>query len=220
MSVTIIIPAYNEEKTITQIIEKSKKYGDVIVVDDASIDKTYELAKKSGVNVITNKINRGLGYSIRKGIKQALKTKTEIIITIDADGQHNSEDIPLFIEKIKQGYEFVLGQRDLSKYPFIKKIGNFFLDITTNFISGTKLKDTQSGFRAFDRKSLEKFHLKLNRYEIAAEIIFEVGKFNLKTYNIKIDSPIYVKGVGITDGIKSFLFILEKYKNNIKNKFS
>ena len=210
MNVVIVMPAHNEEKTLGATVSKCKKYGTIIVINDASADKTAEAAKKSGAVVITHKINRGLGGALRTGFAAALKTGADVIITIDADGQHLPEEIPLFLKKIEEGYDFVLGARDLSKYPFVKKFGNFFLNGMTNMVSGTHLKDTESGFRAFTRAALTKLDLKAERYEIAAEIVKEVGRNKLKSTNVPITIPIYVKGVGVTDGIKNFLYILRK----------
>lgn len=208
--VAIVMPAYNEEKTVGNAVKKCKKYGAVIVVDDASKDRTAEIAKKAGAFVITHKINRGLGAALRTGFGYALKTDADIILTIDADGQHLPEEIPKFVKKIDEGYDFVLGARDLGRYPLIKKAGNFFLNAATNFVSGTRLKDTESGYRAFRKSALEKLSLKAERYEIAAEIVREIGRNRLKAANVKVKSPVYVKGVSVTDGIKNFLYILRK----------
>ncbi|MBI4170644.1 MAG: glycosyltransferase family 2 protein, partial [Candidatus Aenigmarchaeota archaeon] len=112
MKVAIVMPAYNEEKTIGSAVKGCKRYGTVIVINDASKDKTAEVAKNAGATVITHKINRGLGGALRTGFDAALKTGADVIITIDADGQHLPEEIPKFINKIKEGYDFVLGARD------------------------------------------------------------------------------------------------------------
>lgn len=206
----IIIPAYNEEKTIGDIIKKSKKYGKVIVINDASTDRTASIAQNAGAIVISHKKNSGLGSALRTGFERALKMNVDVIITLDADGQHDPDDIKKFIEKINEGYDFVLGERNLRNYPFTKKFGNFFLNIATNFISGTNLKDTESGFRAFKKNALKKLCLKAERYEIAVEIIFEVGRNKLKATNVPIKSPTYVKGVGVIDGIRNFLFLMHR----------
>ncbi|MCX6815927.1 MAG: glycosyltransferase family 2 protein [Candidatus Aenigmarchaeota archaeon] len=210
MKTAIVIPAYNEEKTISAVVKKAKKFGSVIVVNDASRDKTAVFARTAGAFVINHKVNRGLGGSLRTGFDAAIKKGFDIVITLDADGQHNPEDIPKFIEKIDNNYDFVLGKRDLSKYPFVKKIGNFFLNLLTNFVTGTTLSDTESGFRAFKASSLKKLKLKSERYEIAAEIIREVGRNKLRCANVSVSSPVYRAGVGVIDGVKNFLYILKR----------
>lgn len=210
-----IIPAYNERKTIEYIVRETKKYVDeVVVVDDGSSDGTGEIAKTAGAKVIKHIKNLGLGKSLIDGFHYALKKNFDIIITLDADGQHSPRDIPKFIKAINEGYDFVLGERNLSRYPLIKKIGNLFLNFMTNIISGTILKDTESGFRAYKRDALKKImkYIKADRYEIACEIIFAVGYYNLKYKNVPIISNVYVKGVTVRDGIKIFLYMLRRRK--------
>ncbi|MBI2579415.1 MAG: glycosyltransferase family 2 protein [Candidatus Aenigmarchaeota archaeon] len=191
-------------------VSGAKKYGKVIVVDDRSSDSTAEKARKAGAVVVSHKLNRGLGAALRTGFGKALSMKPDIVITMDADGQHVPEDIPKFVSRINEGCDFVLGQRSLSRYPFVKKFGNFFLNAATNFISGTNLKDTESGFRAFRAPALKKLYLKSERYEIAVEIIFEVGRNRLRACNIPISSPVYVRGVGVMDGVRNFLFLMHR----------
>lgn len=214
--VIIVMPTHNEEQTVGAVIDKAKKYGTIIVVNDASTDNTEKEAKKHGAVVITHKVNRGLGGALKTGFAEALKRKADVIITLDADGQHEPEEIPKFLEAIKS-YDFVLGARSLNKYPFKKRFGNFFLNVATNLISGTYLKDTESGFRAFRREALEKLYLKSERYQIAIEIVFEIGRNNLSYTNVPINVPIYVKGVGVIDGIKNFGFLLYRRKRNFKD---
>lgn len=216
--IVAVMPAYNEENTIVRAVQETKKHVDkVIVVDDFSSDNTAKLARQAGAFVIRHDANHGLGASLRTGFAKALEMKADIIITIDADGQHEPKDITRFVEKINQGYGFVLGERNLSKYPFIKKFGNFFLNSATNFISGTNLKDTESGFRAFTREALQKLYLKAERYEIAVEIVFETGRNSIRAANIPINVPVYVKGVGVTDGVKNFMFLMHRRERNLSS---
>ncbi len=219
MKVLIVMPAHNEENSVYSTVKSASKYGSVVVVDDASVDSTGLLAKKAGATVIRHSVNKGLGSALRTGFAYALKQNADIILTVDADGQHDPEEIQKFIGKIKSGYGFVLGQRDLSKYPFIKKFGNFFLEFATNFVSGTKLKDTESGFRAFTAEALKKLNLKAERYEIAVEIVYEIGRNRIKNVNVPIKSSIYVKGVGISDGFKNFRYLLQRRKRNMRMYF-
>ena len=217
MKTCIVIPAYNEEKTIASVVSKARKYGPVIVVDDCSKDRTAELARKSGAKVLKNSRNLGTGGATLAGLNAAIDSKAGVIITIDADGQHNPEEIPKFLAKISEGYDFVLGKRNLRQYPFIKKFGNFILNLTTNLVSGTRLKDTESGFRAFKRKALKKLYLRAQRYEISVEIAFEVGRNNLRYTNVEIESPLYRKGVGFRDGINNFRYLMQRRKRNWKS---
>lgn len=218
-----VMPAYNEERTIESVAKKTLQYVDrLIIVNDASKDRTGKIAEKlrkryKEIIVIHHKINKGLGASLRDGFNMALKIGGNIIITIDADGQHRPEDISRFIKKIKEGYGFVIGSRLLYKYPLIKKFGNFFLNLVTNFISGTKIKDTESGFRAFRADVLKKLVLTANRYEIATEIVFEIGRNRVKATSIPVYVPVYTKGVGVRDGIKNFTFLLHRRERSWKS---
>jgi len=218
--ISAIIPAYNEEKTIGKIITNTKKYVDkVIVVDDGSTDKTSEIAIKKGAILIKHKRNYGVGRATRDGFKRALSIGSNYIITIDADGQHFPSDIPKFINKLNQGYDFVIGRRNLSRYPFIKRIGNFALNIIINFISGTAIPDTESGFRGYNAKKLKKMYLTADRYEICDEIIFEVGRNKLKWTYVPIKSYVYTKGTNILDGLRILKFMLRRRKRNWKSYF-
>ncbi len=217
MSVVIVIPAYNEEKTVGSVAREAKKYGTVIVVDDASKDRTSAVARKAGAIVVRHAKNGGLGSALRTGFSKALAMKADIVVTIDADGQHNPNDIRKFVSLVGKGYDFVLGTRDLSSYPLVKKVGNFFLNGITNFVSGTHLRDTESGFRAFNGGSLKKLYLKAERYEIAVEIVFEVGRNKLRHTSVPIASPHYVKGVGVWDGVKNFFYLLRRKRRTMKN---
>ncbi|MBN2095580.1 MAG: glycosyltransferase family 2 protein [Candidatus Aenigmarchaeota archaeon] len=208
-----VIPAYNEEKTITEAIRRTKKHVDrVVVVDDGSMDNTALMAKKEGAIVVQNPVNMGVGTSKRLGIQKALGLGADLIVTLDADLQHQPEDIPRFIEKLGEGYSFVLGRRDISKYPFVKKFGNFGLNILTNILAGTgfRLMDTESGFKAFTRDAALKMDLTAERYAIEAEIAYEVGKNKIPCATIEIDSPRYRKGVTVMHGFRNFWFLLGK----------
>jgi glycosyltransferase involved in cell wall biosynthesis len=209
--IVAVMPAYNEEKTVFNAVKETKRYvNKVVVIDDASRDNTATLAKKAGATVIRHEQNMGLGSALRTGFRKALDMNADIVLTIDADGQHNPRDIEKFVKAVESGYDFVLGKRNLRRYPFMKKVGNLFLNNATNFIAGTNLRDTESGFRAIRGSALKKFYLKGKRYEIAVEIIFEVGRNNLKATNVEIDSPVYVKGVGIFDGFSNFMFLMHR----------
>jgi glycosyltransferase involved in cell wall biosynthesis len=209
----VVMPAYNEEKTVGDVVRQTKKYADkVVVVNDASSDKTAEIAKRSGAQVISHDKNRGLGGALRTGFVEALEAAkpNDIIITLDSDGQHRPEDIPKFVAKINEGNDFVLGARDIKKYPLRKRFGNAVLTALTNIVSGTSLSDTESGFRAFRAAALTKLDLRAERYQIAAEIILEVGRKKLRAANVSIESPRYRKGVTVRQGLQNFGYLLKR----------
>ena len=123
--VAIVIPAFNEEKTISKIVEKVNKYGQSIVIDDGSQDKTGVLAKKSGAIVETHKSNLGYDAALNTGFKKAAKLKCDFIITLDADGQHKPELIKKFIDLLDAGASIVLGVRN-KKDRFAEHLFGFY----------------------------------------------------------------------------------------------
>ncbi len=109
--VAIVIPAFNEENTIAGVIQSVKEYGCVIVVNDASSDRTMQIAKDIGVTVVNHKVNQGYDGALNSGFKKALELNCDAVITFDADGQHASNMLPIFINNLKGGIDLVLGVR-------------------------------------------------------------------------------------------------------------
>ncbi len=190
----IVIAAYNEENQIVKVIKGLKKegYKDIILIDDCSLDKTYEKAKKEKIHLLKHEVNRGQGASLKTGIDYALQQNADIIVTFDADGQHNPGEIKRLIEPIKKkNVEVTLGSRFLGKsnVPFIKRFilkgGVFF----TWIFSGIKLTDTHNGFRALSRKAAQNIEIKHDRMEHASEIIDQIAKKKIKY----IEVPVTIK---------------------------
>jgi len=149
--IMIGIPAYNESKTITEVIEKSQQFGDIIVVDDGSTDNTGQLARKFGATVISHNKNLGYGKSISTLFSYAKEKDYDILITLDADGQHNPFEIPEFLKEIKKS-DVVVGNRFLAEEecntPNYRKFGIK----TISKLSG--ISDAQCGFRAYNKKAI------------------------------------------------------------------
>jgi len=208
-NVTVVVPAYNEEKTISKAIKilKNHGYNSVIVVDDGSKDNTYELALKEGAKVYRHIINRGLGGALNTGISASLMNGAEFIVTFDADLQHNPKDIKKLIDALNLGYDVAIGNRINKNMPLIRRIGNKGLDFFTWIIFGKYVHDTQSGLRAFTRNAASKINLRTNRMEVSSEIIREVSINKLKLREVPIDAIYteYSQSKGNTsfiDGIK------------------
>ncbi len=214
MRIVAVIPAYNEEKHIQNVITKTRPFvNEIIVVDDGSKDNTFLLANALNVTALRHKTNLGKGAALKTGCEAAKILKADVIITIDADGQHRSEDIPHLLEKLqKENLDIVFSVRSLNKkMPFLKKMGNKFLSAIINFFSGIKLSDTQCGFRAFKTNILDKIIWDAKDYYVETEMILNAGKNKLKYTAVPI-STIYLdhyKGTTIIDGFKIFLKILK-----------
>jgi glycosyltransferase involved in cell wall biosynthesis len=200
-----VIPAYNEEKSIKNIINETKKYvSNIIVVDDGSKDKTFEEARKQGIIVLKHIINLGKGAALKTGCDYAIRHGASKIIVLDADAQHEPSQIPDFLNGLKDA-DVVLGYRKLSKnMPFVLKLGNWFINRITKLLYGIKLHDTQCGYRAFTLKAYKKIRWKSSNYSMESEMVANMGKRNLKYKEILIKT-IYAdkyKGTTIIDGFK------------------
>ncbi len=140
--IAIVIPAFNEVKTISKIISKAKYYGQVIVIDDGSQDKTFEEAKNSGAIVERHKKNLGYDDALNTGFKRATLQNCKYIITLDADGQHQPELIKKFIDELDKGASIVLGVRNKKA-----RLAEYFFSFYTNFRYG--IKDPLCGIKAY-----------------------------------------------------------------------
>ncbi|MEM5778151.1 MAG: glycosyltransferase family 2 protein [Candidatus Aenigmatarchaeota archaeon] len=216
MKAIAVIPAFNEEKRITTVLKKTKKYvNKIIVVDDGSIDNTSKIAKKAGAEVIRYESNQGVGYATKVGLKKAISFKPDIIVFLDADGQHNPKYIPYFIEAIKKGADYVCGKRDLSKYPFNRKIGNFGLTLLSNLLCPTGIIDTECGYRALSLKAAKKLELKAKGYEREMEFVYNVWKNKFKVKQIKLEATAFYQKSAIKRGFKNFFYLLKRRFNLI-----
>ena len=203
-----VIPAYNEVNDIISIIKKSKKYVDnVLVVNDGSSDKTKEISEKAGAIVISHIVNLGKGAALKTGCDFAVKKGAKFIIALDADAQHNPDNIPRFIEKLKK-YDIVFSYRKKSrKMPFVLRFGNWFVSNVVKALYGIRLNDTQCGFRVFSSAAYKKIRWNASDYSMESEMIARAGKQRLKYVQIPIET-IYsdkYKGTTVIDGIKIVL---------------
>ena len=200
-----IIPAYNEEKTIGNVIKKTKKYiKNIIVVDDSSKDKTYDISKRKKIIILRHIVNLGKGAAVKTGCDYALKKGAKIFVALDADAQHNPDEIPNFLSALK-GKDVVLGYRKFhEKMPLIFRFGNSFINKTIKFLYGISLKDTQCGYRAFTADAYKKMRWDALDYSMESEMIANIGKHNLRYVEIPIQTIYSEKHKGTTflDGIK------------------
>ena len=190
MRTLIVIPAYNEELTVGSVVALAKKFGDVLVVDDGSMDRTFEIAKEAGAVVIRHERNMGKGYALRTAFEYALSKEYNVIVTLDADGQHNPDEIPLLMEPIVKGEaDLVIGSRYLNgskkKIPIYRRFGLWVLNKSTRVVAGVDV-DSQSGFRAMNRKVLEKLDLNSTDYSIESDMIVKAREERLKIMEVPI----------------------------------
>jgi glycosyltransferase involved in cell wall biosynthesis len=188
----IVIAAYNEENRITQVIASLKEQGyqNIVVVDDGSKDKTAAVAEQAGAAVLQHVINRGQGASLKTGMDFALQNNAEIIVTFDADGQHQANEIVLLTKPIINGeVEASLGSRFLEKKSNVSWHRELILKGGTGIIwlfYGIKLTDSHNGFRALKRDALQKLELKADRMEHASEILEQIAAKQIKYKEIPV----------------------------------
>lgn len=183
----IAIPAFNEELTIGSVVVRARQYADsIVVVDDGSNDCTADIAESAGAEVIRHFSNQGYGSAIRTCFKTARQRDADVLITLDADGQHNPDDIPQLLNVMqKTGADIVIGSRFIGdaagqKIPRYRILGMKLLDHATMFSSGLKLTDSQSGFRAYSRNAIKSLAMLQNGMGVGSEILISAADSNLK----------------------------------------
>lgn len=190
MSITVVIPALNEDISIGSMVIKTKKYADhVIVIDDGSTDDTAEIARLAGAYVIVHAKNGGKGEALKTGFREACKNGTKVIVTIDADGQHDPSEIPIVVGPIlSREADMVIGSRYLNgnNIPIYRRIGQKILDHATNVNSGVNVTDTQSGFRAFAIHTVPTFGFRQNGFSIESEMLAEAANAGFKIKEVDI----------------------------------
>jgi glycosyltransferase involved in cell wall biosynthesis len=210
MRIACVIPALNEEPTIGRLVSEARKHCDmVLVVDDNSQDRTAELSRQNGAEVIRHLLHLGTGGALSTGLRAALRSGFEVFVTMDGDGQHNPNEIPLLLNPIlKDEADIAIGSRLIGQsrlMPLRKRIGNKILSTATSLVSGVKITDSQSGFRAYRRKALEYAIHKAWDYRWASEILVLTAKGNFRIKEVPVTaiySPKRQRGAGITDGFK------------------
>lgn len=189
--ICVLIPTYNNAATVGKVIEESKLYcKDIFVVNDGSTDNTTAVLESiEGINVISYMPNRGKGHALQCGLNKARKCGFDYCITLDADGQHYPSEIPKFIEAVGTNPgSLIIGARNLNaenmpgKNTFANKFSNFWFKVET----WQTLHDTQSGFRLYPLKEIEKIKLFTGMYEFELEIIVKAAWRGIKVMNIPI----------------------------------
>ncbi len=185
------IPAFNVEKSINNVVKNVSNYVDkVIVCDDGSTDKTYKEAESGGAILLQHKKNLGKGAALKSLFEYAKKNDFEVLVTIDGDGQFLAEEIPKLIDPIKKnGCDIVIGSRvdNESEMPRYRKFGNKVLDKMTSAASELPFKDTQSGFRAYSKKAIDKIKFYSDGFASDSEILVSASEKGLQISEEKIN---------------------------------
>lgn len=197
--VIVVLPAFNEELVIGEVIDRVinelSKINNIcpqlIVVDDGSTDETNKIVLAKGVEVIKHVINRGLGGSIMTGLEYARMKQADVLVTMDADGQHNPKNIYELIKPIvEQQYDVVIGSRFLGKSKNLNIIRKLILkggNLITYLLFGIYSSDSQSGFRAFSKRAINSINLRTQRMEVSSELFIQIKKNKLRLTEVPIE---------------------------------
>ena len=211
---TIIVgmPAYNEEKYIGSVILQARQFADeVVVVDDGSSDHTAQVARLAGATVIQHERNSGYGATVQTVLAEAKKRNPDVLVLLDADGQHNPEEISSLVNAIYDGSDVAIGSRKKKSedIPAYRKFGQNIISYFTRVLSRSTLSDTESGFRAFSRKAINVLEPKERGMAISAETISEATAKGLKIAEVPI-SAIYTRDGSTLNPIKHGVGVLNR----------
>jgi glycosyltransferase involved in cell wall biosynthesis len=193
MKYLIVIPAFNEEKNLGKLLKRISSIiplKNVLVVDDGSSDKTTSIAKRAGSKSLSFSNNQGKGLALRAGFDFAVKSGYDAVITMDADGQHDPDEIPGFVDNIETfGADLIIGTREqnLSEMPYLRFLVNRTTSLVTSILAGVRIHDSQSGYRLIKRNLIEKINLKTGRFQTETEIIIKAARagFSIKELPVK-----------------------------------
>jgi len=197
ISVLAGIAAYNEARYVGSIVLQARQYVDeVIVVDDGSTDNTARVAELAGATVIRHAENRGKGTAIQSILTEARKRNPNVLVLLDADSQHDPNEIPALIKPISEGFDLVIGSREAQndKAPRYRRIGRKVLLHSAQLASKTNISDSESGFRALSPKAINELELKESGFAIESEMITSAADKNLKITEVPISSIYTIDG--------------------------
>lgn len=212
LRIALLIPVYNEEKRLKELIEKipySRK--DIIVVDDGSTDNTCRVIENMGIVVLRHDRNYGKGSAHRTGYKYALECGYDYVITLDGDGQHNPQEIWRFIERIeKSGEDIIVGirYRSLRNMPFVRYCTNLITSFVVSFVAHKTIKDVQSGYRAISAAVMRGVPLTTTHFDTESEILIKSAKMGYKIGSIPVSTIYGEENSKIRPFIDTVRFIL------------
>lgn len=208
----IIIPAYNEEKSIERVVKNiitNFPEYDYVVVNDGSRDKTAKICKKNGFNYIDLPVNLGLAGAFQTGLKYAYRQGYEYALQYDGDGQHKIEYVEKLLTEIKSGSDIVIGSRFVDKKkPFtLRMLGSMVISFSIWLTTGKKIKDPTSGMRMFNRALLKEFAMNLN-YGPEPDTISYLLKQGVKVKEVQVEMDERMEGESYLNFSKSMSYML------------
>lgn len=217
MKIAVVLPMYNEAKKINDVLDTLSKIKlPVFLVNDGSTDKTLDVISKrikdNKITLISHKLNLGKGSALRTGGEAAFEKGFDAVIFMDADGQHDTEDLDKFIKELNTGkYDVVLGSRNLHHgVPLVRFLGNKFASVLISLLFGIYVSDILSGFRAVTKEGFRKLKLESTGYGVETEMIVKIAKYKLKTTEVPVRTIYHDKNKGVTilDALGIFIDVL------------
>jgi glycosyltransferase involved in cell wall biosynthesis len=194
----VLIPALNAARTLAPVVAAARQQLEpVVVIDDGSSDLTGDVARATGATVLRHDVNRGKGGALKTGFAWALEQGFDGVITLDADGQHLPSEIPKFLrEREVGGADLIIGGRAHLFEGMLprRRMANRFSAWSISIAAGTRVTDSQSGFRLYSASLLRGLELRTNGFDLESEVIVRAGRAHLKIVTIPID-------LGFVDGI-------------------
>jgi glycosyltransferase involved in cell wall biosynthesis len=213
-NIVALIPAYNEERFIGSVVLKARKYArTVIVIDDGSLDATADVAAEAGAIIFQHCDNLGKGVALNSGLRLARDYAPEVVVMLDADGQHLPEELSRVAAPVLAGRaDVVIGSRYLqrgSRVPRHRAWGHWFFNTLTRFASGTACTDSQSGYRAFSPAALEAISFRSNGFSVESEMQFISHENGLRLEEVPITiqypdrpkRPVVQQGLWVLNGV-------------------
>jgi glycosyltransferase involved in cell wall biosynthesis len=223
MTIVAVIPAFNEEIAIGSVIARAKQHVDeVLVIDDGSADKTAQVAELMGATVIVHEQNSGKGVALRTAFRWAQHKDVDILVTLDADGQHCPDEIPQVVEPILWKHaDVVNGARFLKGHcvdvPKYRRVGQEVLTFATNMTADVKLTDSQSGFRAFSKDTFGVFNFNNAGMGVESEMINDAAVAGFKITEVPITCRYDVEG-STFNPVKHGFSVLNSIINQFQRK--
>lgn len=190
MRTCVVIPTYNESKTIAGLIQQVRSLGfEVVVIDDGSSDNTADIAATCKAQVLRNVKNLGKGAALAKGYNFAVAQGFDAVISMDGDGQHSCDDLAVFIRKAESSNcGVIVGNRMAitKQMPWLRVITNRFMSQLISKITGQYIPDTQCGFRLVKSEVLQKIILSTSKYETESEILIQAARLGFKIESVPV----------------------------------
>ncbi len=217
IKILVIIPAYNEEESVGKVIDRVKTQlpeADILVVNDGSMDRTSEKAKESGAVVLDLPFNLGIGGAMQAGYKYALEKDFDIAIQVDGDGQHDPKEIPKLLKMLEEkNVDMVIGSRFIGDSEFkssvMRRVGISILSRMIYLITGQKITDSTSGFRAVSRKAIKLFAMDYPQDYPEPESLVLLHKAGLKIGEVPVNMNQRLAGESSITKVRSVYYMVK-----------